>query len=67
MEPIKDNCDSLDSSNQLIELTEKLKKYSIENEYLQRKLGTLEQLKEENLELRRCQEENKSLRLVILY
>lgn len=64
MEPIKENYNSPDSSNQLIELIEELKKCSIENEYLHRKLGILERLKEENLELRRFQEENKSLKLV---
>lgn len=41
-----------------------LKKRSIENEYLYKKLGTLERLKEENLELRKFQEENKRLKLV---
>lgn len=65
VEPIKENCDSLDSNNQLIELTEELKKISIENEYLHRKLGSLERLKEENLELRRFQEENRSLKLIL--
>lgn len=64
VEPIQENCDSPDSSNQLIEVMEELKKISIENEYLHRKLATLERLKEENLELRRFQEENKSLKYV---
>lgn len=65
VEPIKENCDNLDSNNHLIEVMEELKKMSIENEYLHRKLGSLERLKEENLELRRFQEENKSLKLVL--
>lgn len=64
MEPIIDNYDSPDNSNQLIEIMEELKKFSIENEYLHRKLGSLERLKEENLDLRRFQEENRSLKLV---
>lgn len=64
VEPIIDNCDIPDNSNQLIEIMEELKKFSIENEYLHRKLGTLERLKEENLDLRRFQEENRSLKLV---
>jgi len=64
VEPITDNCVSPDNSNQLIEITEELKKFSIENEYLHRKLATLERLKEENLDLRRFQEENRSLKLV---
>lgn len=62
MEPIKENCDSPNSSNQLLEVMEEFKKITIENEYLHRKLGTLERLKEENSELRRFQEENKSLK-----
>lgn len=62
VEPIKENCDSPNSSNQLLEVMEELKKITIENEYLHRKLGTLERLKEENSELRRFQEENKSLK-----
>lgn len=66
VEPIKENCDSVNNSNQLIEITEELKKMSIENEYLHRKLGTLERLKDENLELRRFHDENKSLKLVLL-
>lgn len=64
VEPIVDNCDSPDNSNQLIEITEELKKFTIENEYLHRKLGALERLKEENLDLRRFQEENRSLKSV---
>lgn len=64
VEPIAENCDS--STNQLIEITEELKKVSIENEYLHRKLGTFERLKEENLELRRFQEENKTLKYIFL-
>jgi len=64
VEPIKESCDSPDRSNQLIKITDELKKFSIENEYLHRKLGILERLKEENLELHKFQEENKSLRLV---
>lgn len=64
VEPIKEKQDCFDNSNQLIEVTEELKKFSVENEYLHRKLGVLERVKEENLELRRCQEENKSLKLV---
>lgn len=63
VEPINENCDSLDSNNQLIEVMEEFKKISIENEYLHRKLCSLERLKEENLELRRFQEENKNLKL----
>lgn len=66
MEPINENCDSPDSSNQLIEVMEEFKKVNIENEYLHRKLGTLERLKEDNLELRRFQDENKSLKFVAL-
>lgn len=66
VEPIKENDESIDNSNQLIEIMEELKKCSIENEYLHRKLGVLERLKEENLELRRFQEENKSLKYVFL-
>jgi len=65
VEPIKENCDSPDSSSQLIEVMEEFKKITIENEYLHRKLGALERLKEENLELRRFQEESKSLKLVL--
>lgn len=65
VEPIKENCDSPDSGNQQIEMMEEFKKITIENEYLHRKLGTLERLKEENLELRRFQEENKNLKLVL--
>lgn len=65
VEPIKENCDSPDSSNQLIEVMEEFKKVTIENEYLHRKLGTLERLKEENLELRRFQDENKSLKILL--
>lgn len=64
VEPIKENCNSPDSSNQIIEVMEEFKKVTIENEYLHRKLGTLERLKEENLELRRFQDENKSLKCV---
>lgn len=62
VEPIVEHCDSPSSTNQLIEITEEFKKVSIENEYLHRKLGILERLKEENLELRRFQEENKTLK-----
>lgn len=65
VEPIKENCDSPDSSNQSIELMEEFKKVTIENEYLHRKLGTLKRLKEENLDLRRFQDENRSLKLVL--
>lgn len=64
VEPIKESCDNSDNSNQLTEISEELKKFSIENEYLHRKLGVLERLKEENLEMRRFQEENKTLKLV---
>lgn len=64
IEPIKDSCESSDNSNQLIEIMTELKKFSIENEYLHRKLSVLERLKEENLELRRFHEENKNLKLV---
>jgi hypothetical protein len=46
-------------------MMEEFKKITIQNEYLHRKLSTLERLKEENLELRRFQEENKSLKLVL--
>lgn len=66
VEPIQKSCDSPDSNNQLIEITGELKKLSLENEYLHRKLGTLERLKEENLDLRRSQEENKNLKFVFL-
>lgn len=59
VEPIKENCDDSDSR---IEIIEELKKLSIENEYLHRKLSVVERLKEENLELRRFQDENKSLK-----
>lgn len=62
VEPIVENSDIPNNTNQLIEITEEFKKVSIENEYLHRKLGTLERLKEENLELRRFQEENKTLK-----
>lgn len=64
VEPMEEDYDSPNSSNQLIEITEELKKCSIENEYLHRKLGTLERLKEENFELRKFQEENRRLKLV---
>jgi len=67
VEPIKETCDSPDGSNQLIEIMEEFKKVTIENEYLHRKLGTLERLKEENLELRRFQDENKNLKFVALF
>lgn len=59
MEPIKENSDDSDS---IIEIIEELKKLSVENEYLHRKLGVVERLKEENIELRRFQDENKSLK-----
>lgn len=62
VEPIKDNYENSDNSNQLIEIMTELKQFSVENEYLHRKLGSLERLKEENLDLRKFQEENKYLK-----
>ncbi|XP_050442148.1 UHRF1-binding protein 1-like [Adelges cooleyi] len=62
IEPLIENCDSPEDSNQLLEAITQLKKLSIENEYLHRKLTVLEQLKDENNELKRFHEENKNLK-----
>ncbi|XP_050520734.1 UHRF1-binding protein 1-like [Daktulosphaira vitifoliae] len=51
-----------DCDDQLLKVIHESKKLSIENEYLYRKLATLERLKKENFELKKLVEENKNLK-----